>query len=662
MAERGSLMALPAVLCGPLLRRVQPDRMVLCLVTSRPLDLTLVLTPQGQPARTLPLASAQQVVPLGRQAHLVLLDVALDEPLPTQVPIAYDVVADGVGGVAHWAPHLLAPGQSALTFVVAARLDRILYGSCRKPHSAVPDGLARVADVLAADAGRPEQAPALLMLCGDQVYVDDVAGPMLATIHALIGQLGLFDETLEGAVVADSQALYAHPQGFYHREDLLPAVRANRDLRERFFGGAEKPVFTSASAHNHLVTLAEMVAMYLLVWSPVPWQLVEGRVREPALAPEAAARYAREAANLARFRHDLPRAAQALAQVPTLMIFDDHDVTDDWNLSARWEMTAYGHPFSRRIIGNAVVAYALLQGWGNRPEAFGEVVPALTAWLTRATSTGWLDGAEHDVQIGRLLRFRQWHFHLPTTPALVVLDTRTQRWRSEWQPSQPSGLMDWESLCDLQQVLLDQPAAVIVSPAPMFGVKLIEVLQRVMTWLGFALMVDAENWMAHRGAARTMMNIFRHSRTPANYVVLSGDVHYSFVYDIEIRQRDRAPRLWQLTSSGLKNEFPRRLLDWLDRLNRWLYAPWSPLNWLTKRRQLRLLPRLPSRRSAGERLWNRAGVGDVRLDDQGRPRLVLHHNADGSPTTVFEPGEEAAAELGLGTAPPEDVTPARWGG
>ncbi len=38
------------------------------------------------------------------------------------------------------------------------------------------------------------------------------------------------------------------------------------------------------------------------------------------------------------------------------MIFDDHDITDDWNLSARWELTAYGHPFSRRIIGNALLA------------------------------------------------------------------------------------------------------------------------------------------------------------------------------------------------------------------------------------------------------------------------------------------------------------------
>ncbi|MGC3494860.1 alkaline phosphatase family protein, partial [Pseudomonas aeruginosa] len=81
-------------------------------------------------------------------------------------------------------------------------------------------------------------------------------------------------------------------------------------------------------------------------------------------------------------------------------------------------------------------------------------------------------------------------------------------------------------------------------------------------WIGQPLLVDAENWMAQRGAASVMMNIFRHSRTPGNYLILSGDVHYSFVYDIRIRLRERGPRLWQITSSGIKYEFPRRLLDW----------------------------------------------------------------------------------------------------
>lgn len=140
----------------------------------------------------------------------------------------------------------------------------------------------------------------------------------------------------------------------------------------------------------------------------------------------------------------------------------------------------------------------------------------------------------------------------------------------------------------------------------MFGVKLIEAIQRVFSWCGYPLLVDAENWMAHRGAANVILNIFRHSRTPGNYVILSGDVHYSFVYEILIRHRSGSPHIWQITSSGIKNEFPRRLLDTFDRLNRWLYSPRSPLNWFTKRRLMKVIPRTPEHSKAGERLWNSA--------------------------------------------------------
>ena len=121
----------------------------------------------------------------------------------------------------------------------------------------------------------------------------------------------------------------------------------------------------------------------------------------------------------------------------------------------------------------------------------------------------------------------------------MVLDTRTRRWRSERNLSRPSGLMDWEALSELQAEHPRQALGADRPPAPMFGVKLIEAVQRVQ--LGRQpLLVDAENWMAHRGAAHVMMNIFRHSRTPGNYVILSGDVHYSSVYEVHIRARDSA--------------------------------------------------------------------------------------------------------------------------
>jgi hypothetical protein len=619
--------ALPPVLAGPLLRRLEPTRLVLWLVGSRALALTLRLRGVGD----IRLDSGQcTVIAAGAHAFVHLIDVPLDGALPCDESIDYDLLIDGAEqGIADWAPHLLYGDAPCPNFVLRARVDQLLHGSCRKPHHPAADGLLCV-DRLLAQEHAAEDRPALLMMTGDQVYADDVAGPMLRAIHALIERLGLFGEHLEGAVVSDSARLYEHPASYYHRADLLPALQSNETLRERFFGGARKPIFTSSSADNHLVTFAEVMAMYLLVWSPVPWTLIAPQA--PTLTPERLQRYALEQTRIDAFTAGLGNVARALAHLPTLMIFDDHDITDDWNLSAQWEETAYGHPFSRRIIGNALLAYMLCQGWGNNPDAFAALLHKAGA-LSTSPQERHLDSRVQDDLIDDLLKFQHWHYVLPTTPAMVVIDTRTRRWRSEMNLRQPSGLLDWEALSELQQELLDHPSAIIVSPAPIFGVKLIETVQRVFSWCGYPLLVDAENWMAHRGAAQVILNIFRHSRTPGNYVILSGDVHYSFVYEVLIRYRNAGPRIWQITSSGIKNEFPPRLLEWFDRLNRWLYSPRSPLNWFTRRRTMQVVPHIPEHAEAGERLWNSAGIGQVFFNELGRPEAIYQHNADGRAQT-----------------------------
>lgn len=225
------------------------------------------------------------------------------------------------------------------------------------------------------------------------------------------------------------------------------------------------------------------------------------------------------------------------------------------------------------------------------------------------------------------------HDTLPTMPPLMVVDSRAHRWRSETSARRPSGLMDWEALTDLQQALRGHPAVLLVSAAPIFGVKLIETLQRVATFLGRPLMVDAENWMSHPGAASAIRNIFRHPQTPRTFVVLSGDVHYSFVYDVELRTRTKlqrpGPHIWQISSSGLRNRFPPRLLAVLDHLNRWLYSPRSPLNRLTRRRHMRVTPRKPQGTPEGRRLLNGCGIGLVELDTQGRPTRIRQLMTDG---------------------------------
>ncbi|ERO64004.1 hypothetical protein P308_26205 [Pseudomonas piscis] len=183
-----ALDTLPPVLAGPLLRRLEPSRLVLWLVGSQPLSLTLQLQAEGAAVQELTLDEHQcQVVAVGRDAYIHLIDVSLDAALPEDVPVAYDLLLSdaqhGLQGMAAWAPHLLYDDARRAEFVLHSRIDNLLHGSCRKPHHPAPDGLL-CADRLLAQKPATKDRPALLLMSGDQIYADDVAGPMLRAIHA----------------------------------------------------------------------------------------------------------------------------------------------------------------------------------------------------------------------------------------------------------------------------------------------------------------------------------------------------------------------------------------------------------------------------------------------------------------------------------------------
>ncbi len=109
------------------------------------------------------------------------------------------------------------------------------------------------------------------------------------------------------------------------------------------------------------------------------------------------------------------------------------DITDDWNLTAEWEQTRLRTPIFRRIIGNVSDGLLAVSGLGNAPE---KVRKAFAFMPTSASHPGT---EVHDDCINNLLKFSEWHYSWPTQPPLLVLDTRTQRWRSELSMTKPSG-------------------------------------------------------------------------------------------------------------------------------------------------------------------------------------------------------------------------------
>lgn len=89
---------LPAVITGPLLRRLEPQRLVIWLVGSRALPLSLMLQLPSGEALDIPLdATHCQVVPVGRHAFIHLIDIALSHALPQDEIIGYDLLIDGLG-------------------------------------------------------------------------------------------------------------------------------------------------------------------------------------------------------------------------------------------------------------------------------------------------------------------------------------------------------------------------------------------------------------------------------------------------------------------------------------------------------------------------------------------------------------------------------------
>ena len=597
---------MPQVIAGPIVRKVTSTECHIWVVTSNADSPALNLS-----ANEVVVSGncQRETIRVGKYAFIHLLSFTSSEPFKDTARIGYSLSFSDDAQQASWENEqrgLLYDGQSSLCFHYTETPETILHGSCRKPHFHSDDALAQV-DVLHKNAFKKQNDfPDLLLMTGDQIYADDVAGPMLKAIHSVIDRLGLYHEALEGAVVTNTNELATHEHGYYEREQLLPQIATNTVLSSIFFGAKKKPVFTSVNAQNHLIGSAEIIAMYLLVWSDTLWADIN--IDKDGIPPKYHAIFDKEHEALNGFVKQLPQVRRALAHIPTYMIFDDHDVTDDWNLTRGWEQEVYGNPLSKRMIGNALIGYLLCQGWGNAPK---KVAP-LIAKVQESMGESGLNS--HDEIIDDLLDFDQWHYRLDTTPPIEVLDTRTQRWRSESNMNKPSGLMDWEALCDFQHSIIGKESVIVVSAAPIYGVKVIEAIQKVFTFFGKALTVDAENWMAHKGTANVILNIFRHYKTPPDFIILSGDVHYSFVYDVRLRFRRNSPHITQFTCSGLKNAFPDGLIKWLDRLNRVLYRSKSPLNLFTRRRNMSVKAREPSL-GYGE-LFNGCAIGVLKISQK----------------------------------------------
>jgi hypothetical protein len=132
--------------------------------------------------------------------------------------------------------------------------------------------------------------------------------------------------------------------------------------------------------------------------------------------------YADDVTNLKTFAGGLVEVRRVLANIPSYMICDDHEVTDDWNMTLDICVDLYGNPLGRRVVKNGVVAYSLCQHWGNAPEHFAEANPSLPG----TTMLKLLDGGTAATYDANSLIFN----YTVEGPGHQVIVTDTRTWRS----------------------------------------------------------------------------------------------------------------------------------------------------------------------------------------------------------------------------------------
>ena len=233
-----------------------------------------------------------------------------------------------------------------------------------------------VSDLIEQSASNAYARPHQLLLTGDQIYADDVAF-ILSLLLADAGDvlLGWSEQYMStvGASGTPRAVIALHPE---LREPLL-----------------KENGFTSEDLRCHLIGLGEYLSMYLFVWSDVLWPSApvtlptfdelraafQGKINtidEEILGGMSGLDKSHrndikvETSSLQAFRQTLPKVRRALANIPSYMIFDDHEITDDWNMTRAFCNNVYGSELGRRVVQNGLVAYSLCQHWGNVPEDF----------------------------------------------------------------------------------------------------------------------------------------------------------------------------------------------------------------------------------------------------------------------------------------------------
>ncbi|WP_424184620.1 alkaline phosphatase D family protein [Actinokineospora sp. G85] len=280
-----------------------------------------------------------------------------------------------------------------------------------------------------------------------------------------------------------------------------------------------------------------------------------------------------------------------LSTVPTSMIFDDHDVRDDWNTSQTWrdaiEATGWWADRER----GALVSYWIYQHIGNLSPAELAEDKTFAAVLAhgRDGDAGpvlreFADAAAQEVN-GR--KGTRWSYRRDFgNVRLLVIDTRSGRILRDGHRSMVGdGEFEWieqNAEGDYDHLLIGSSLPWLMPHAINHVQSLNEVAARRDDWRGRVAEklrqgADLEHWPSFRASYDRLTRLIRRiaEGEAATVCVLSGDVHHVYAAEATFDRPVNA-RVWQLTCSPVHNA--------VERFMRPLFqlAWWKPLAAVTR--------------------------------------------------------------------------------
>ena len=534
---------LPFLLAGPIVRRVEPDAAWFWFACSEEIQgcspQITVYDSKGQvdevmTRRTAPKLPARlQVARLGERLWVAIVE-ARPESLPFQPDwfYGYDLAIQGprstISAAMSLGPEIAYEPFKLPTFVISSRnAQRLAQGSCRRPggdgHDAYPafDEWLKTPAVEAGIRYHPiadsSKRPSALILTGDQIYADDVAVPLFKAVQKLARDVCGYVESLptgSGPPVLVDEYRVPPPQS-----------PDRKKTRKWLTARGTSPIgFTTEDGEAHLLSFPEFAAMYLLT-------------HNEQLCRQYGVERGTEA-NLSAFSAAIGASRRVLANTPTYMIFDDHEITDDWNFDDEWRKNTNASPMARRIIANGLAAYWAFQGWGNDPSQFGRAfVDAVTGHLdSMRTSGGWSQPDTKQQTFDRELLERHWSFVAPTSPPALCVDTRTRREdaRPEGGVVRPilTGPRSWPYIKRLVPQLRRKEPLLLVLPTPLLPHRSSVFIQHRKYGTTPRRYEGDLEWYANYPAQRADLILFlRGLLEPEALVVFSGDVHHGSVIE-----------------------------------------------------------------------------------------------------------------------------------